>query len=360
MPIFKDYLTKEKNITDKVLSEVLDQKTAEATEADENFGLMMQRITDQVLRGGKRARPLLVRLGYKLGGEEMTDDVVKASLFPELIHQYLLVHDDIVDQDLMRYGSDTLEVVFGRWFGEVHGVNSKLQQHYGRSMAMLVGDHLRTLGYQLLHETDFDSDAKVEALTLMESVLSDTLLGWQIQYHLNFEDIDPEQEARFMRGLELVTSRYSFEAPLMVGVILAGKANEFGEGVREYSRHVGIAFQLMDDILGVFGELDKTGKPVGNDIREGKKTLLVLKAFEKADHEDQQFLKQVLGRDISESELERVQQIITDSGSLDANRKLANQHVKSAVGALKVMRSGDAVAIKKLEELAKFMVERDY
>lgn len=355
---FVEFLKQEKIITDRVLKEFLDNQIEEAGRLDGEFGIMVKKIGVQVLRGGKRARPMLVRLGYRVVGGKENEDLVKASLFTELIHQNLLVHDDIADRDYKRYGGKTLEVEFGDWFEKRFG---KKNPHFGLTLAMLAGDHLRTLAHVALFETVFENERKAESMRLMSRVLGETLAGWQIQYWQNFEEIDIEQEKRFLKGLELVTARYSFEAPLMIGVVLAGEGRNYEAVMKQYARYVGTAFQITDDILGVFGNTEETGKPSGNDIREGKKTLLVLRAYKKATGRQRKILREIVGREnLSEEELEKVRRIIEETGSLENSKMLAKKNADKAMRVLKKVKTTDRNAVRRLEQLADFVVRRSY
>ena len=160
--------------------------------------------------------------------------------------------------------------------------------------------------------------------------------------------------------MRLVSSSYSFEMPLMLGVILGKGSEELRVNLKEYAYYTGMAFQIQDDILGVFGESEVTGKPVGNDIREGKKTLLVLKLFERAGNKERRMLKEKLGSNVSDKDIRVIQKLIRESGSLGYSKKLALESVDKAKAAINKVgdKSGDEVEF--LANLAEFSVARDH
>lgn len=356
MQNFKDFLIAEKLATDTALAKFFKEYYVKQ-DRHADYRLMTNTVENLFLRGGKRARPLLARMAYRLAGGKKSEEMLKASLFLELIHSFLLVHDDIADQDLKRYGGPTLEVVFGEEFKKRTG---KTNGHVGKTLALIAGDHLRTLADKALDAADFSDKVKNECKECMSFVLEDTFEGWLIQYWLNFSGINEAKEADFMRGLELVTARYTFEGPLTIGLILAGKRKRFEGVLRRYAKHAGVAYQIQDDILGVFGESEQTGKPVGNDIREGKKTLLILRAYKQASKREKAVLDKLVGTDLSLAELEKVRQIIVDTGSLEYSKNLAEEHVEQAKEEVEGIDSDDKETLDKLKSLADFVVGRKY
>ena len=355
---FLSLLRKEKEKTDRYLDTFLSEHIKDLEKfADKDFLFMAQNIRSLILRGGKRARPLLVRLGYKIAGGKDSSKIFQASLFAELIHSFFLIHDDIADKDLVRYGGDTLEVSFHKRFLDKF---NKEDRHMSKTFAMLAGDHVRTLAYQALHKAGFSADVTKACEQIMLQTETNTLVGWSIQYWQNHQEIKHSSEEKFMKGLELVTSKYSFEAPLLIGAQLAGSLDVLRNPFTNYARHVGIAFQLQDDILGVFGNPKETGKPVGNDLREGKKTLLVLRSFERASKQEKDFISSKLGNDISEKDLYKIRGIIEKTGVLSEVQKLAHKHVAQSRKALADIETTQTDTLAILHTLADFSVARSF
>lgn len=305
------------------------------------------------LRGGKYVRPFLVRLGFELAGGEL-GDYLKAGAAVELHHKHLLILDDIADRDESRYGGPSLE----RAYHQVFGTTSD-GMHRSLSFAMLDGVFLGSLSRELLFSTSFSSEIKKHCLHILNTTMyRDTLAGWQIHGLQAIRPIEETTEDEFIQGLELVTARYTFEGPLQIGLILAKNQSEVLEDtLKTYSKYVGTAFQIQDDILGLFGDPKETGKPVGNDVREGKKTLLLQRAYKKAKHEDKKFLQKIVGSTLSESELYRVQTLVKESGSLGHSQALAEDYVQKGIQALKRLPSSPAKIL--LTEVAEYIISRN-
>jgi geranylgeranyl diphosphate synthase type I len=354
---FMEYLVSQKILSDRLLKEFLDKKTKEAKDIDPEFGWSLEKITSLITRGGKRARSLLVRLTCELTETELTDENIRASVFVELVHDFLLIHDDVADQDLKRYGGPTMEIEYQQLGQQKFRVENS---HFGKTMAMIAGDHVLTLAHQLLLESGIADEKKIAIEKQMMKTLTETFAGWQIQYWMNFKDIENSDPQLFLKGMELVSAKYTFEAPLMIGLILGGRLNDFKSEITKYAYHTGMAFQIQDDILGVFGDTKATGKPVGNDLREGKKTLLILHAYKQANEKDKAVIKACLGSDSAENNLEEIRDIIVKTGSLSYSQQMANDHIDQAIETIGQIKGGSGEAKVKLKKLAEYVISRDH
>jgi geranylgeranyl diphosphate synthase type I len=351
------WLQEEKEITDSGLKDFFTHKFQQSELIDASLAEVVEMIGQQVLRGGKKARPLLVRLSYELATGKKADNEVKfVSLFVELVHNFLLVHDDIADRDLLRYGGPTLEVRFNEEFEKEF---KKPNLHVGKTMAMLAGDHVLTLAHDLLTDSKIPAEKIVTIEKLTSEILTDTFAGWQLQFKQNYLSIGEAKREEFLKGMELVSAKYSFEYPLRIGVILANR-EDLTPKIKDFAYHVGMAFQIQDDILGLFGKSEDTGKPVGNDVREGKKTLLMLDAWEQADSRDQKFIEKVLGHEFKAKDLIRIQKIVENTGALDKSKARACDHVDQAKLDLQQMAKVDSKAMEKLSGLADFVWQRNH
>ena len=350
------FLAKEKKITDTALDKLFCNELRNAATIDDSFLAMVLEIKTLALRGGKRSRSILTRLAYKLAGGGKKE-IIEASLFVELSHLFILVHDDIADRDFKRYGGPTLEVSFQRAFFDKFACDN---HHFGTSLAIIGGDYLFTLANEVLHQTSFGLEQINEAERLMAKTLKEVMAGWLIHQWQNYEDLSKASSEQYLKGMRLVSGSYSFEAPLQIGLALAGKTKQYGEALKDYADNVGVAFQIQDDILGVFGDSEKTGKPVGNDIREGKKTLLVLKAYELANDTGKELLSQSVGKEIGEQQLGMVQDLIKKSGSLDFSKTLAQNHIEKAKQSVRKIETQEVECVTLLEELADFVLARSF
>lgn len=310
------------------------------------------------LRGGKRVRSILVLLGTELAGGQLSPASYQVAAAVELFHKHILNLDDMADRDEVRNGGPTLwkryQDLFADW---------KDASHHARSFSEIDGTLLGSFAFELVRQTDLTADQKLAVMEVLHTQMYfETVAGWQIHYYQNQEPLATADESEFIKGLDLVTARYTFVGPLRIGLILAGINDPLQvEVITRYGLKVGLAFQITDDILGVFGDPEQTGKAVGNDIREGKKTLLLQRAYRAASAADQDFLAAVCGQPITAVELQRVQEIITQTGSLQSSLELAQQQLEQAIQELRhfAVTTPTAAAVQQvLIELAHFVGQR--
>jgi len=357
MSRFVELMNKEKAITNKALVEFWGKEKLDAMDLDRNLAQMVELIEKQFMRGGKRARSMLVRLGYRFGGGKMNKEIIKVSLFVELVHFFVLVHDDIADRDYKRYGGKTLEVEYGEWFQRQFG---RVYAHFGTAQAVVAGDLIKVMAHQVLHEARIEAGAKSRCELQMTKTLKQVVAGWHLHQIQNHMKIGEVREEEFLKGMRMVSGSYTFEGPLRIGLILAGKKGQGMNVLDEYAYHAGMAFQIQDDILGVFGETEKTGKPVGNDLREGKKTLLVLVAYKRAGEKERKFMERWVGSDLGNKELRSLQKIIKETRALEYSEEVAKKHVREAVEVVEKLEVGETRAKEILKQLAEFVVGRNY
>ncbi len=345
-----------------VLLELFAQKKQSATALSPIQVHSIEVLQDFVLQGGKRIRPMLVLLGYLLADGEITSEnhpIYRVASTIELVHKYLLLLDDIADQDEMRNSQPTIWKRYQNEFTQDKWSNSA---HHGRTFAEIDGALLASLVTEQLlsiRGPEFSAEQILEVLHLIDKhQYFETVAGWQIQYKLNHVALSEATEAEFMKGLELVTARYTFVGPLNIGLSLGKPSKELKKSLEVYGTAVGKAFQIQDDILGLFGDPEETGKPVGNDVREGKKTLLLQKAFQLSNAGEKKFLSDVCGRELNDEELKRVQNIVKESGSLAYSQKLAQDFIDEGIAALSTLDQNKN-EVKVLTELAKFVLKRN-
>lgn len=305
-----DYLKK----TDPLFKKYLDTKVREAGKVGELPADLINAFSD-IARKGKKIRGSLVVLGYKAAGGRDEEEILDTSLFIELIHSGLLVHDDIQDRDTIRRGLPTIHKKFeekGRELGL--GGESK---HYGISVALNAGISAYFLGFDKLLENGFPRRRLVKAARVTADYITRVTHGQALDVSNNI--ITNKSEDELLNILKYKSAEYTGVLPLLVGAILAGREDEkYLSAIREYGLCLGWAFQIQDDILGAFGDEQKLGKSVGIDIKEGKVTLLMLHLAKQGNSSQKKFLQHVLGnKNITKADVERMQQILKDAGSYD-------------------------------------------
>ncbi len=307
-----------------------------------------------LLRGGKRFRALFCYWGWQSVTGHSTsidvmpdrsvqsdlDAVVLAASGLEVFHAAALVHDDIMDNSDTRRGLPSAHKRFeglhdeGRWAGSARG--------FGQSAALLLGDLLLSWGDEL-----FDSglralaspEARVAARLEFNRMRTEVTVG---QYLDILEERswrnhpEPELLTRAHRVIVYKSAKYSIEAPLAIGATLAGGSIEQTTALGEFGLPLGIAYQLRDDLLGVFGDPETTGKPAGDDLREGKRTVLIALARTKLPSTSTTLLDELLGdAELSPQQVSMLQASIRDSGAVEHVERIIDHNVKLAIGAIR-------------------------
>lgn len=346
-----------KNRLDPFLKAYFNKKSKKAESLDPIAKQAVDMISDFTLSGGKRIRPALVYYGYLACGGKEGDEIVEASMAIELVHTFLLIHDDIIDKDEKRHGVETIHERYKKIGRKIN--YRKDADHFGNSMAMIAGDIAASMANEILFNARFRPETIIKGLDKLQDIVYMTIPGEMIDVILEYRGNADEDEILKMH--EGKTSRYSFEGPLQLGGVLANADEKSLSLFSSYALPVGKAFQVVDDILGTFGEEKKLGKPVGSDIMEGKQTLLVIKALEKGSSSQKQKIKELLGKcDISAREIEEFRRIIKETGSLDYSRKLADNLVSDALLNLKKIDFKNSEAEFFLEGIAKYIIEREH
>ena len=312
-----------------------------------------------VLSGGKRIRPALVYYGYLAAGGKDSEEIINASMSIELTHAFLLIHDDIIDRDFTRHGIRTVHETYRVW-GKKIGLSDGEAVHFGNSMAIVTGDYAYAMANEILYGIDFKPEIILDALKKIQAIVARTIPGEMVDVLMGAKGSSTEKE--IMRMHEGKTARYTFEGPLHLGAVLAGQKRnaDLLEAFSSYSLPVGKAFQVRDDILGVFGSVEKLGKSVGADIIEGKQTLLVLKALQNGTKKQAREIKRLLGKkDLTAEEVEDFRGIVRDTGSLKYSQELSEKLVAEALLALKGIDFKNKEAKNFLEGIAEYIIKRE-
>ena len=332
-----DLLKKYKKRVDKKLDLYLKKEVKKANSIDPLGGKAIKFIQDFTLSGGKRLRPALLYYSFLGTGAENCEEIIEASMSIEMAHSFLLIHDDIIDRDTKRHGVDTLHEKYKK-FGKFFIKDEKELEHFGNSMAMVAGDMAMFMANDIMFKAKFPPKVILAALSKLQEVVHQTIPGEMLDVVMEFKGNATEKE--ILRMHESKTARYTFEGPLHLGYVLAKGENKESKKelkkLTEYALPLGKAFQVRDDILGLFGDEKKLGKPVGSDIIEGKQTLLLIKSQERANRAQLKELNSYLGdKSITKKQIDNFREIIKETGSLDYSIELANRLVLESKEALK-------------------------
>lgn len=268
-----------------------------------------------IMHGGKRLRPYMLMETCQMMGGNAAQAVVVAGTV-EMIHNFSLVHDDIMDNDDTRHGVDTTH------------------KKYGSSLAILAGDTLFSKAYQTLANAELPATVCASLVSQISDACVDICEGQWLDISMSASDeIPPPSDYLLM--IRKKTSAL-FEASCAMGAICANATSTDVENAAVFGQNLGIAFQITDDLIGVAGDSSITKKPVGNDIREGKKSLPILMALELAGSKDRDIIMRVFGNKQSTAEQTRnVVTIIQRLGIEDAVRSRAASYADAARRALK-------------------------
>ncbi|MGI9824831.1 polyprenyl synthetase family protein [Agromyces sp. Marseille-Q5079] len=319
------------------------------------------------LSGGKRFRALFCYWGWEAvsgtGFDPFADTderdrspVVSAAAALELFHAAALIHDDIIDRSDTRRGAPSAHRLFER----LHDNSGWLRRadEFGSASAILLGDLILGWSDELLDEgLDAMPDrgaaraARAEFVRMRTEVTAGQYLDILAEqsWHRRGDD---EQREIAERVITYKAAKYSVEAPLALGGLIAGGSSTQIRALREFGLPLGIAYQLRDDLLGVFGDPEVTGKPSGDDLREGKRTMLIAVARERLAAGPRGLLDELLGDpDLDETQIRMLQRTILDCGAVDEIEGLIAREVARARGALADAPLGDA-ARTELDALA--------
>lgn len=286
-------------------------------------GTLWQQIA-RAVHGGKLTRPSLVQLGYRaFGGRERERSITLGCAF-ELLHAALLMHDDVIDQDFMRRGRPTLSAHY-RDLAAQNGLGSDQARHVGSSAAIIAGDLLLSTAIRQVARAAAGLPAAEAVGQAFELAIAQAGAG-ELEDLLYSVQSVPANTAQVMRMEELKTAGYSFQMPLKCGALLAGASERQAEDLGEIGCRFGVAYQIIDDILGSFGDPRATGKSVESDLREGKSTVLTALAGE-----DPSFRRALADFRDDRLDLEQLRDALQETGAVQVARELAVQLCASAL-----------------------------
>ncbi|MFI5687577.1 polyprenyl synthetase family protein [Streptomyces sp. NPDC051636] len=297
-----------------------------------------------VLRGGKRVRPAFAWLGWLGAGGEAegptADAVVRIGAALELFHASALVHDDVIDAAPTRRGARAAHVMFADrhrdrcWSGDA--------ELFGTGAAILIGDLAQGWADDLVHTSGLPAPAQARVSPVWSALRAEVLHGQLLD--LTAEAAGDEDIDTPLRVNQYKTASYTVARPLHIGAAIAGADAGLVGVYRTFGHDIGVAFQLRDDLLGVFGTPEETGKPSGGDLIQGKRTVLFAAALKYADERDPdaaKFLRTRIGTQLTDDELRAMRAIITDVGAVGHVERDIARLTDRAVAALRASSATD-------------------
>jgi geranylgeranyl diphosphate synthase, type II len=331
MPEFADFATTNKLKVDRQLQAALGQRAQIPGLAAHNE--LLKHIRALVGRGGKRVRPLLCLLAYQAYGGKNQRAIIKAAAAQELLHCFLLIHDDIIDRDYTRWGGKN---ILGFYFEKLSRTNTPAEAlHQAEARAILAGDMCASLATELLLSADFSDGHIRQAAILQQQITRQVLAGELVDTAFPLQKNLPT-ESQVLDMYSYKTASYSFVLPLLIGAILAGADKAEQKVIAVFAQNLGVAYQLQDDLLGVFGSEKQTGKPRYGDLREGKRTVLVLQTLARLPAGERALFAQLINsKQLTEEACQTACQYMVSSGAKDYVTDLVNDYLQRSLTALK-------------------------
>lgn len=349
-------ITAVRTATEAVIADYLDENIAHAKVVGPSYVALWEALASLLRVGGKRYRPYLTVMAYESFGGDDTAAIIPVAAAQELLHVSLLIHDDIIDRDQVRYG--ILNVV-GRYYNEHYAAIVPAdddRMHYAQSAAILGGDLLLSGAFGLIAQSGLDPAAVRAAQRFLHEGLFDVAGGELIDTEAAFR---PFAEVDALTVARYKTAGYSFICPLLTGAHLAGADEQSQAVLRECAIALGIGFQLADDVLGVFGDSARTGKSTDGDIREGKHTLLAEYTLQRlTDPQRETFLSIFGNRTTTAADIATVRQLMQQCGAREAVQAAIANYAQQARDALAQLQL-PAAAQERFAAMIRLATERE-
>ncbi|MGA1847900.1 MAG: polyprenyl synthetase family protein [Thermoplasmatota archaeon] len=315
---------------------------------------VLDSIREYTLRDAKRVRSILAVMGFRAVGGKDLEKARRASISLEMIQSMLLIHDDIIDRSHTRRGLPSFHRLYEMLHREM-GYRGE-PGHFGRNMAIIAGDLAESFGEKALLRSGFPRERIFDALMCQTEMIRDT--GYGQVFDLYSVELPEWTEEMVLKVHTYKTARYTLDSPLRIGALLHGATEEQLSALSGYAVPVGIAFQLIDDILGFFGDPKRGGPSDLSDLKEGKRTLLIIKALERADPDQKERLVRSLGNeDLTVEEAEWIRSLIGETGSERYSREIALEKTAEGISSLE---NGDLDpwVVRFLKGFAEYLVSR--
>jgi len=317
-------------------------------------------------RAGKRLRPAVLLLACgAVGGNE--EEALPAAAAVEMFHTWTLVHDDLIDNDEKRRGGWTVHAQASMMAEQQMNYTENQAKDYGRDLAILTGDVQQGWAVSLLCDCSLKGNIKPQVtltlIRMLESYVLNTLVSGEtldIQFAKQpIESFRPEQITEMLWRKTGALYEYCARAGAMLGLNTANTEDKRIVALSNFTSRCGTAFQLQDDILGIIGDEKQLGKPIGSDIREGKRTTIIYYAFKNASSQQKAKLKDVLGKqEATKEEINEITLLLMQLGGISETKRMAQQIIQEARPELDALL--DSHYKQLLLAWADFMISRDF
>ncbi|MHA2007681.1 MAG: polyprenyl synthetase family protein [Promethearchaeota archaeon] len=315
-------------------------------------------LKDYFLAGGKRIRPLLCIASYNAFSNEEDKRIIFPSIGTEFLHNASLIHDDIIDKDDFRRGKPAFHFRFKNYH-EKYQLKKMVASDFGNSIGIIGGDSVFISGLEAYFFNDFERELNLEAIEYYEQAFMGIINGVLIETDMvnqKYISIDDYIEMVSLKTGALI------EKSILIGANYAKADVDSFKHLSVYGINLGIIFQIIDDILGTFGDEKVTGKPTDGDIREGKHTCLLIEALNRSSEEDKNRILALIEKsDMSEKEVQEVKDLYLKVDAINLCKELAKKYYQEAHNALNNLKSSiNESEMEFYEDLLNFVYNRKF
>lgn len=349
-----DALEQVRKPVDRLLASFLDRRVEHLASVDTELEPIGREVAELVMAGGKRLRPAFVYWGHRATAAEHDDALFHPAAAVELLHTFALIHDDVMDRSASRRGRPAIHTSLAHR----HQRSGQLGDPawFGVGGAILAGDLAFVWADELLDDSPLPGDVLQRARRVFTELRIEVMAGQYLDLKLAGSADATEQRARQVALLK--SGRYTVMRPLQLGATIAGGHERLRKPLAAYGDAVGLSFQLRDDVLGLFGDPAATGKSALDDLRQGKRTVLVLHALRCSNASARNLIEAALGDpDVDEAHADRVRDVIVASGALGFVESLVAGLHEEALAAVSGLPEPARDALEQLAGLATFRLE---
>ena len=341
-------IEKSHTLMNDYLERIFVARTEKADSIHERYQLLWDRIQRLSFCGGKRIRPYLTMVAYG----QMDKKIAPVAAAQELVHIAMLIHDDVIDEDDVRRGQKNINGTYKEEYNNY--LDPSRASHFASSIGILAGDALLSEAYFAIADCEFDATIKQKILMRLHISVYEVIGGELIDVEAGFVPvpIDPELIYRYK------TSSYSFVGPLLTGAYCAELDEKTCVSLEEFGTALGIAYQIQDDLLGVFGSQEEIGKTPLIDLRDGKHTLLANYHREMMDEEAAKNFAYFGKAQATDEQLHAIKNDMETSGAKQRTIDAAAEYSSRALAALESLEPG--ARRDNLQHLAEQLTDRKY
>ncbi|UCG35751.1 MAG: polyprenyl synthetase family protein [Candidatus Omnitrophota bacterium] len=293
--------------------------------------LLFDAIKDFVLRKGKRIRPILFLVGYLGFKKKETENLYTSALSIELLHDFMLVHDDIIDKSDTRRGEPSMHKMMDSYLARYKDLKFN-----GQDLSIVIGDVMYAMAIHAFLSVKEEPKRKEKSLRKLIEAAVHTGCGELIELLSGLKDIKNITKDDIYKIYDLKTASYTFSTPLAAGAVLGGAKDSEAKRLFDFGIYLGRAFQVKDDILGMFGDEKKIGKSCLTDLQEAKKTILVWYAYKESSEEIKSIIRNIMDKEeVDRNDLDKIRKIVIDCGALDYAKKEIAGFIKKAQNLLR-------------------------